>query len=114
MEREVFILPTGKSFPAWEVQFTMQEQHVDTSPVTHHERDGTISRTGRIHVTVETSHVSFCTVPDSLTVAQQGQLSSAGDQFFTVTVSAVEPAGDHELIRGQASRHVDSKLEWDR
>ena len=114
MEREVFILPTGISFLAWDVQFSKPQQHVETKPVSHCESDCRISRNGTLLVTMETSQVEFCTCAGSLAVGQQGQLSSMGDQFFGVTVSAIETAGDHALISGQASRRVDTKLEWDR
>lgn len=113
MEREVFIMSNGKSFSAWDVQFSMPQQHVETNPVSHYEPDGKISRHGKIHRTVETSQVRFCAYTGSLAVGQKGQLSAMGDQFFGVTVSAVEAAGSHELVRGQASRDIDFKLEWD-
>src|SRR5690348_17314669 len=88
MEREVFILPTGISFLAWDVQFSKPQQHVETKPVSHCESDGRISRNGTLLVTIETSQVEFCACAGSLAVGQQGQLSSMGDQFFGVTVSA--------------------------
>lgn len=114
MEREVFILPTGTSFLAWDVEFSKPQQHVETKPVSHCECDGRISRNGTLRITIETSQVKFRACVGSLAVGQQGQLSSVGDQFVGVTVSAIKAAGDHALISGQASRRVDTKLEWDR
>ena len=114
MEREVFILPTGESFVAWDIRFGTPEQHVETAPATEHDSDGSSSRNGTAYITVETAEVEFCTCPGSLHVAQKGQLSSAGDQFFEVTISAIEPATDRALVTGRASRHVGIRFEWER
>ena len=50
-----------------------------------HERDGSV-RNGTVRFTVESANLSFCTFPHSLQVGQQGQLSSADDKFFDITV----------------------------
>ena len=114
MQREVFILPTGRSFVAWEVRFGVPQQRVETAPATDQERDGSTIRNGTAYVTVETADVKFCACPGSIAVGQKGQLSSTGDQFFEVTISAIESAGDHDLVAGHASKQVGIRFEWDR
>ncbi len=112
MEREVFVLPTGPSFAAWEVRLGKRRQHVESAPCNYEEAEGSF-RKGTIHITVESASVSFCAYPDpAFHVGQKGQLSTPGDQFFDVTVESVEPAGDHLLVSGKALRKV--KFESDR
>jgi hypothetical protein len=113
MQREVFILATGKSFLAWDVRFGPPQQHVQSGPATQHEDDGS-TQNGKAYVTVETAEVEFCACRGSLDVGQSGQLSSTGDEFFGVTILTVQAAGDHDLITGRASRHIGIRFEWDR
>jgi hypothetical protein len=104
MEREVFILPNGTSFTAWQVRFGERRQHIESVPCTYHESER-ISRNGTVHITVESAEVSFCACPDSsFQVGQKGQLSSSEDQFFDVSIGSIEPAGDHVIVCGKASR----------
>src|SRR5690348_9556714 len=98
MEREVFILPNGTSFVAWEVRFRERRRHIETAPCTYHESEH-ISRNGTVRITVESAEVSFCACPDSsFQVGQNGQLSSLADQFFDVTIESMEAAGDHVMV----------------
>ncbi len=110
----MFIQPTGKSALVWELRFGTPQQHVETTPATEHERDGRPSRNGTAHITIEKMEVKFCAHAGSAAVGQKGQLSSKGDKFFDVTITAIEAAGDNILVIGHASRHVDIRFEWDR
>jgi hypothetical protein len=114
MERETFVLPTGVSFVAWDLRFGTPQRHVETKPVTHHERNGTVSRHGTARETIETAPVKFLACQGSIHSGQKGQLSSTGDQFFDVTILSAEALEEHALITGQASRVVDMRFEWDR
>ncbi len=114
MQREVFILPTGQSFLAWEPRFGVPQQHVETAPASDQKPDGSTIRNGTAYVTIETADVKFCACSGSLAVGQKGQLSSTGDEFFEVMISAIESAGDHDLVAGHASRQVGIRFEWDR
>lgn len=113
MQREVFILPTGQSFVAWEVRFGVRQRRVETLPATDQKHDSN-ARKGTAYVTIETADVTFCTWPGSLAVGQEGQLSSTGDEFFEVKISAIESGGEHDLVGGHASKHVGIRFEWDR
>ena len=113
MEREVFIQPTGKSAVAWDLLFGAPQQHVETRPAAD-QSEGLPSRTGRAYITIESMEVKFRAYPGSLAVGQKGQLSSKGDQFFDVSITAIEEARDHSVVIGQASRQVDIRFEWDR
>jgi hypothetical protein len=113
MEREVFIQPSGKSVLAWDLLFGAPQQHIEIRPAVDNS-EGHPSRTGRAHITIESTEVKFCAYPGSLAVGEKGQLSSNGDQFFDVTITGIAPAGDHCLVIGNASREVDIRLEWDR
>ena len=106
MHREVFVLPDGESFLAWNLQFTEAQQRRESCPCTYHEKDGTV-RKGTMHYTLETAKVSFCACPDSARLGVRGQLSAVDDKFFEVTISSLEPSEDHILVSGQASRMFD-------
>jgi hypothetical protein len=41
MEREVFVLPNGETYPAWDITFSCMEEHTETSPLKMHDTDGT-------------------------------------------------------------------------
>lgn len=114
MDREVFILPTGTSSLVWDLQFGTTQQHVETTPATEQKSDGGTVRNGTAYATIETGQIKFCACHGSLEIGQTGQLSSAGDQFFDVTISAIEAAGDHAAVTGYASRTVEFRFEWDR
>jgi len=113
MQREVFIVPTGQSFIAWEVRFGVRQQRVESAHATD-QKSGSTIRNGTAYVTLETAEVKFCSCPGSLAVGQKGQLSSTGDEFFEVTISAIESSGDHDLVAGHATRQVSIRFEWDR
>jgi hypothetical protein len=104
MEREVFILSSGESFSAWEVQVGYAQSHVETQQ----KYDGNSSRTWKFHF--ETMEVKFRACPGSLAVGQKGQLSSIVDEFFDVTISAIAPAGDYDLITGRTFREIGSEV----
>jgi hypothetical protein len=102
MDREVFILPDGESFSAWEVRFGRPKRRREACPCTIQELNGSI-RNGTLSYTVESASVSFCASQGSLKVGQQGQLSSSDDRFFDVMISRAEPVEDHLLVSGQAT-----------
>ena len=106
MDREVFITSNGESFFAWDVQFKGTERRRESRPCTYHEKDGSV-RQGSVQYTLESAEVRFCASPGSVRVGLQGQLSSVDDTFFEVTVSCLQPAEDHVLVLGQASRMFD-------
>jgi hypothetical protein len=111
MEREVFILPNGDSFSAWNVKFTAPERRKESRPCNYQQEDGSM-RKGVMHYTAESAEVSFCSCPNWVRVGMQGQLSSPKDIFFEVTISSLQPADNHVLVAGQATRMLD--LETDR
>jgi hypothetical protein len=103
MDHEVFIPANGEMFYAWDVRFTSPEERRESCPCAYHDRDGTV-RKGKVHYTLESANVSFCAPAGSIGVGQQGQLSSTNDQFYDVTVASVQPAGQHLLVSGEATR----------
>src|SRR5262245_57167931 len=103
MQREVYVLPNGDSFLAWNIKLTALKQSRESAPCLIHGRDGSV-RNGTVRFTIESADVSFCTFPHSLQVGQQGQLSSTDDKFFEITVSSFEPIEDHVIVFGNASR----------
>src|SRR5260221_4925264 len=102
MEHDVFIL-NDEMFYAWDVRFTAVEQHRESSPCRYYEPEG-VFRKGKMYYTLESAEVVFLAPPDSIKVGQSGQLSSTDDQFYEVTVSSLQPAGDHILVCGHATR----------
>jgi hypothetical protein len=111
MTSEVFVQANGEVFSAWNVEFTRSQQHRETVPCTYHERDGTV-RKGKVFFTIETALVSFCACVATFRVGVEGQLSSSDDRFYEVTISSVEPQGDHARVSGKAQRKV--SVEQDR
>ena|ERR1700722_9170493 len=105
MEREVFILPDGEAFSAWDLRFCCQRQHQETCPCIFHERDGSV-REGNLMVTVESADVTFSACQGSLKVGQKGQLSSSEDRFFEVEISSVEPIENYLLVSGRATKRI--------
>jgi hypothetical protein len=106
MDHEVFISSDGESFFGWNVQFTGTERRRESRPCTYHEKDGS-ERSGNAHYTLESAEVCFCASPGSVRVGLRGQLSSADDMFFEVTISSLQPAQDHVVVLGGASRIFD-------
>jgi len=106
MEREVFVLPDGDSFFASSVEFGALERHRESTPATFHERDGT-TRPITVHFTVETAQVSFRLPCGSVREGMRGQLSTAGDIFFEVTILSVQATDEHLVVSGRARRTFD-------
>ncbi len=111
MEREVFVLPNGESFSAWDVRLEAREERHKSRPCFHEQPDGT-RRYGEVRFKVESARVSFCAQPGTVHVGQRGQLSSSGDLFYNVRVSFIELAEGHVVVTGDATREFDH--EWDR
>jgi hypothetical protein len=109
MEREVFevfVLPDGESFYAWNVKFEVAERRRESRPCSYHEKDGSV-RKGVVHYILELADVTFSASPGSIRVGLQGQLTSPNDIFFDVTVSEFRPVGEHIVVQGKASRMCD-------
>lgn len=111
MQREVFILPGGESFFAWDIHFATAKQRKESQPCYHHYDDGSV-RKGVLHYTIESAEVSFRTYAGSVRIGIQGQLSTADEVFYEVTISSLKPAGDQILVWGMATRKIYGG--WDR
>ena len=111
MEREVFVLANGETFSAWDLSFSFMEEHSETSPLKMQARDGNFLKKGTITFTVKAGTVHFHAVPGTAQVGRSGQLSSREDWFWDVTISTVEPAAEHDLVSGKASRKLGHKIE---
>jgi hypothetical protein len=110
MQREAFVFENGQTFTAWNVQFGGFKQEREVRPCKYLEVDGSF-REGTLRCVVESAEVKFCALPGTITVGQQGQLSCEDDRFYDVTVSFVEPAHDHVLVCGEATRKFDCETD---
>ena len=99
----MFILPNAEAFLAWNIGLSEREQRRETCPCLIQQGGGRTSR-GTLYYTLEWARVRFCAPFGSIAVGQQGQLSSAKDQFYDVSVLFLEPAEDHMVVYGQATR----------
>lgn len=103
MERDVFIEANGQSCSVWQVEFRNPEVRRHSDPCRIQEQDGTF-RKGRIHYTIESAEITFCTTPGSLEPGREGQLSTPGDRFYEVRIGSVTLHEDHAIVSGHASR----------
>jgi hypothetical protein len=103
MDHEVFIPANGEMFYTWHVRYTSLEERRESGPCTYHDRNGTV-RKGKLYYTVESATVSFCAPAGSIRAGQKGQLSSTDDRFYDVIVASVQPAEQHLLVSGDATR----------
>ena len=103
MEREAFVFENGQTFTAWNVLLTGFRQHRETFPREALEAGSSLGANVLRYI-VETADVSFCALPGTIVVGQQGQLSLGNDGFYDVMVCSVEGAGDHILVCGEATR----------
>ena len=97
------VFDNGQTVTAWNVLLTGFRQHRETVPREALEAGSSFSGNVLRYI-VETADVSFCALPGTIVVGQQGQLSSEDNGFYDVTISSVEPASDHILVQGEARR----------
>ena len=110
MDREVFVLPNAESVFVWNVVYGPVTRSEESAPCNVEQPDGKVAK-GTIHFSVESADVTLTAFAGSLTVGQQGQLSTGEDKFFDLTISSIEAAEDYVRAFGRAVRKLVDKLE---
>ena len=102
-EIQAFATAAGEQSSAWQIEFGDRQEHHETHPCLSHLEDGNIQET-TITTTVEVSNVTFRTNTDSIEPGSVGQLSTAGDIFYQVTVKKILPSDGFDEVVGEARR----------
>jgi hypothetical protein len=102
-EIQAFASENGRVTTAWAVEFFDAESRPETARCSYPQKDGSYLD-GTIRYTLEISKVRFRTPPEALQAGSRGQLSSPGDCFHEVAVTAVEATGEYDVVLGEARK----------